>query len=73
MPADPAFSVSETPVPPVVGAGTVTSPVVAMFMPNAESEDVPTVASGGTYGSTVYRSTLPPSYSCTLYVVAVFK
>ncbi len=44
IPSVPALRVSETPVPPVAGAGIVTSPVVAMFTPYGDFEDVPTVA-----------------------------
>jgi hypothetical protein len=45
-PTPPASNVSVTPVPPVLGASIVNSPVCAIENPNALREDVPTVESG---------------------------
>jgi len=46
-PSDPDFSVRVMPVPPTLGAGTTISPVVDIFIPNALSEEVPTVDKSG--------------------------
>ena len=57
VPSTPELSVSVIPVPPVFGASSVNSPVGAIWKPCALSADVPTVASGGVYGSTCHCST----------------
>ena len=58
VPSTPALSVSDTPEPPVLGAGIVISPVAAICKPYALSADVPTVDSCDEYGSTCHWSAL---------------
>jgi hypothetical protein len=52
VPSVLAFNVSVIPEPPALGAGITTSPVGEILTPNALSEEVPTVDSCETYGST---------------------